>query len=189
MTDLVQSAGKRERLIAAARTLIHEQGAHSTTLAEVAQRADVPPGNVYYYFKTKEDLIRAVVDDYVGQAESMLAELDRLRSPTSRLKGLTRGWLDVADTVAEHGCPVGGLCAELNRCDGALSRAGAEILGRITEWAELQFRQLDRRDARDLAMALLSGIQGSALLANTFHDATIMSRQARYLERWIDSLT
>ena len=189
MTDLVQSAGKRERLIAAARTLIHEQGAHATTLADVAQRADVPPGNVYYYFKTKEELIRAVVDDYVGQAESMLAELDRLRSPTSRLKGLTRGWLDVADTAAEHGCPVGGLCAELNRCDGALSRAGAEILGGITDWAQLQFRQLGLRDARDLAMALLSGIQGSALLANTFHDATIMSRQARYLERWIDSLT
>jgi TetR/AcrR family transcriptional regulator, transcriptional repressor for nem operon len=189
MTDLVRSSGKRERLIAAARTLIHEQGVHATTLAEVAQRADVPPGNVYYYFKTKEDLVRAVVDDYIEQAESMLAELDRLRSPAARLKGLTRGWLDVADTVAEHGCPVGGLCAELNRCDGPLGRAGAEILGRITDWAEVQFRQLGRRDARDLAMALLSGIQGSALLANTFHDAMIMSRQARYLERWIDSLT
>jgi TetR/AcrR family transcriptional repressor of nem operon len=189
MTDLVRSSGKRERLIAAARTLVHEQGVHATTLAEVAHRADVPPGNVYYYFKTKEDLVRAVVDDYVGQAESMLAELDRLRSPASRLKGLTRGWLDVADTVAEHGCPVGGLCAELNRCDGPLGRAGAEILGRITKWAEEQFRQLGRRDTRDLSMALLSGIQGSALLANTFHDATIMSRQAHHLERWIDSLT
>ena len=189
MTDLVRSGGKRERLIAAARTLIHEQGVHPTTLAEVAQRADVPPGNIYYYFKAKEDLVRAVVDDYVGQAESMLAELETRRSPAARLKGLTRGWLDVADTVAEHGCPVGGLCAELNRCDGPLSLAGAEIFGRITDWAEAQFRQLGRRDAKDLAMALLSGIQGSALLANTFHDAMIMSRQARYLERWIDSLT
>src|SRR5689334_19798021 len=160
MTDLVQASGKRERLVAAARTLFHEQGVPATTLAEVAQRADVPPGNVYYYFKTKEDLIRAVVDDYVGQAESMLADLDRLRSPASRLKGLTRGWLEVADTVAEHGCPVGGLCAELNRCDGPLGRAGAEILGRITKWAEEQFRQLGRRNAKDLAMALMSGIQG-----------------------------
>ena len=189
MTDLVRASSKRERLVAAARTLIHEQGVHATTLAEVAQRADVPPGNVYYYFKAKEDLVRAVVDDYVGQAESMLAELDTLRSPASRLKGLTRGWLEVADTVAEHGCPVGGLCAELSRCDGALAHAGTEILGRITDWSEAQFRQFGRRDARDLAMALLSGIQGSALLANTFHDATIMSRQARHLERWIDSLT
>ena len=167
---------------------MHEQGVHPTTLAEVAERADVPPGNVYYYFKAKDDLVRAVVDDYIGQADSMLADLDRLRSPASRLKGLTRGWLDVADTVADHGCPVGSLCAELNRCDGELRSAGTEILGRITAWAEEQFRQLGRRDAKDLAMALLSGIQGSALLANTFHDATIMKRQARHLERWIESL-
>ncbi|HJQ43744.1 MAG TPA: TetR/AcrR family transcriptional regulator, partial [Jatrophihabitantaceae bacterium] len=151
MTDLIRGSDKRERLIAAARTLIHEQGVHPTTLAEVAQRADVPPGNVYYYFKAKEDLVRAVVDDYVGQAEAMLEELDRLRSPASRLKGLTRGWLDVADTVADHGCPVGSLCAELNRCEGPLGDAGAEILRRITDWAEAQFRELGRRDAKDLS--------------------------------------
>ena len=188
MTDLVRTGGKRDRLVAAARTLFHEQGVHATTLAEVAQLADVPPGNVYYYFKAKEDLVRAVVDDYVEQAESMLAELDGLRTPASRLKALTRGWLDVANTVAEHGCPVGGLCAELSRCNSPLAQAGAEILGRVTDWAQAQFQQLGRRDARDLAMALIAGIQGSALLANTFHDATIMTRQVRHLERWIDSL-
>jgi AcrR family transcriptional regulator len=188
MTDLVSGAGKRERLIESAKTLIHQQGVHATTLAEVASHANVPPGNVYYYFKAKEDLIGAVVDDYVHQATSMLAELDRLRTPASRLKGLARSWLEVADTVADHGCPVGSLCADLNNCDGPLRNAGATILGRITEWSEAQFRQLGRRDARDLAMALMSGIQGSALLANTFHDTAIMTRQARHLERWIDTL-
>ena len=188
MTDLIRSTGKRERLIESAKTLIHEQGVHPTTLADVAKRADVPPGNVYYYFKTKEDLIRAVVDDYLDDADTMLAGLDRLRSPQARLKGLTRSWLDIADTVAEHGCPVGSLCLELNKCGGEMREAGAEILGRVTAWAETQFRRLDRRDARDLAIALLAGIQGSALLANTFHDATIMARQTRYLEKWIDSL-
>jgi hypothetical protein len=34
----------------------------------------------------------------------------------------------------------------------------------------------------------MSGIQGSVLLANTFHDTTIMTRQSRHLEQWIDSL-
>jgi AcrR family transcriptional regulator len=114
MTDLVRRAGKRERLIASAKKLIHEQGVHPTTLSDVAAAADVPPGNVYYYFKTKEDLVRAVVEAYIVDADTMLADLDRLRSPQARLKGLTRGWLDVADTVAEHGCPVGSLCAERN---------------------------------------------------------------------------
>ena len=188
MTDLVQGEGKRERLIESAKALMHQQGVHATTLAEVAGHAGIPPGNVYYYFKTKEDLIRAVVDDYVALAEAMLAQLGTLRSPAARLKALTRSWLEVADTAADYGCPVGSLCAELNKCDGPLSSAGTEILGRITAWAEAQFRELGRRDAADLSIALLSGIQGSALLANSFRDAKIMSREVRYLERWIDSL-
>jgi TetR/AcrR family transcriptional regulator, transcriptional repressor for nem operon len=188
MTDSVDRRSKRERLIESAKTLIHEQGVHPTTLADVAKRADVPAGNVYYYFKAKDDLIRAVVDNYLDSADTMLADLDRLHSPQARLKGLTRGWLDIADTVAEHGCPVGSLSAELNKCDGPLCAAGAEILGRIAGWAEKQFRELGRRDARDLAISLLSGIQGSALLANTFRDVEIMTRQTRHLEKWIDSL-
>jgi TetR/AcrR family transcriptional repressor of nem operon len=80
------------------------------------------------------------------------------------------------------------LSAELNRCDGPLCTAGAEIFGRIIDGAETQFRQLGRRDARDLAITLLSGIQGSALLANTFRDVKIITRQTRHLEKWIDSL-
>jgi TetR/AcrR family transcriptional repressor of nem operon len=133
MSDLIHVAGKRERLIQSAKALFHQQGVHPTTLPAVATDANVPPGNVYYYFKAKDDLIRAVVDDYISQANSILEELDRLRTPASRLKGLTRAWLKVADTVAEHGCPVGSPCAELNKCDGQLGEAGAKILGRITD--------------------------------------------------------
>jgi TetR/AcrR family transcriptional repressor of nem operon len=52
----------------------------------------------------------------------------------------------------------------------------------------VQFRQLGRRDARDLAITLMSGIQGSAQIANTFRDTAIMTRHTRHLEGWIDSL-
>ena len=43
-------SGKRERLVDSARDLFHERGVQRTTLAEVAERAEVPLGNVYYYF-------------------------------------------------------------------------------------------------------------------------------------------
>ena len=46
---------KRERLVQAADKLIYEQTFHTTTLANIAKLAEVPLGNVYYYFKTKED--------------------------------------------------------------------------------------------------------------------------------------
>lgn len=93
------------------------------------------------------------------------------------------------DAIVRHGCPMGTLCAELDKSDGGLDREAAEVMAIIIDWSEDQIRQLGRTDARDLAVALFAGIQGSALLANAFRDPTILSRQARHLERWIDSLS
>jgi TetR/AcrR family transcriptional regulator, transcriptional repressor for nem operon len=180
--------GKREQLIESARTLIHEQGVHSTTLAEVAQRADVPPGNVYYYFKTKDDLVSAVLDAYARQVDGLIESLERHRSPQARLKALVRNWDAQREVVARYGCPMGSLCTELDKIDDGPEKGGAVVLARIIEWAESQFRELGRRDASDLAHALFAGIQGAALLANTFRDPEILTRQTRHLERWIDSL-
>jgi TetR/AcrR family transcriptional regulator, transcriptional repressor for nem operon len=180
--------GKRERLVESARALIHEQGVHRTTLAEVAERGDVPLGNVYYYFKSKDELVGAVLEGYQEQAGALVAAFERHRSPQARLKALVRNWADMRDEVARHGCPMGTLCAELDKLGGGAERDAAAVMARIIDWAEGQFRELGRRDARDLAVALFAGIQGAALLANTFRDPDILTRQGRHLERWIDSL-
>ena len=47
---------KRLRLVEAAMVLIHQQSFNLTTLADIAHKADVPLGNVYYYFKNKEEI-------------------------------------------------------------------------------------------------------------------------------------
>jgi TetR/AcrR family transcriptional regulator, transcriptional repressor for nem operon len=184
-----QTAGKRERLVESATSLFHEQGVQRTTLAEVAERAEVPLGNVYYYFKTKDELLGAVLAGYQEQAAVLITAFERSRSPQARLKALVRNWVDMRDAVVRHGCPMGTLCAELDKSEDGLDRDAAEVMATIIDWAEDQLRELGRPDARDLAVALFAGIQGAALLANTFRDPTILSRQARHLERWIDSLS
>ena len=180
--------GKRDRLVESARALFHEQGVHRTTLAEVAERAHVPLGNVYYYFKTKDELVGAVVACYQAQAAVLIQTFDRHRSPRARLKALVRNWTDMREIVARHGCPMGTLCTELDKIETGPDREAAAVMALIIDWAEEQFRQLARRDARDLAIALFAGIQGAALLANTFRDPTVLTRQTRHLERWIDTL-
>ena len=179
--------GKRERLIESATVLFHEQGVHRTTLAEVAERANVPLGNVYYYFKTKDELVGAVLTWYQAQAAALIDSFERARTPQARLKALVRNWNDMRDAVVSHGCPMGTLCAELDKAEDGLDREAAKVMALILDWAEDQFRQLGRRDARDLAVALFAGIQGAALLASTFRDASLLTRQTRHLERWIDS--
>jgi TetR/AcrR family transcriptional repressor of nem operon len=180
--------GKRERLVQSAQALMHEQGVRRTTLADVAERADVPLGNVYYYFKTKDELVGAVLDGYTREAAALLAGFERRRSPKARLKALVDNWDSMRETVAQHGCPMGTLCGELYKSDGEAARDAAAVLAIIIDWAEDQFRQLGRRDARELALTLFAGIQGAALLANTFRDPQILSRQGRQLKRWIDSI-
>ena len=184
-----QPPGKRERLVAAASQLLHQQGVEKTTLAEIAQSADVPVGNVYYYFKTKDDIIAAVIEARVQQAKAALASIGNShRSPKSRLKALVREYADQSEVIARYGCPQGSLCSELDKRPSSPGPALAELMRIPIEWAEGQFRALGRRDAHDLAVSLIAAYEGSALLANTFRDPDILIREARRLNRWIDAL-
>lgn len=192
MTDsLVRSAGatgKRDRLIAAARDAFHQHGIERSTLATVAEAADVPIGNVYYYFRTKDELVRAVIDSHVADVLAMTGSLGALRTPKARLKALARALTDQRDLAAEYGCPHGTLCVELDKRDSELAEYAAQIMTAVIAWAEVQFREMGRSDARDLAVALIAAYQGISVLTNALHDPELMSREAKRIERWIDSL-
>ncbi len=181
--------GKRERLIAAAMQLVHRQGIERTTLADIAQAADVPAGNVYYYFKTKDEVVAAVIEAHAQQIKTTLAYIDaRHRSPKSRLKAFVREFTAQSETVAQYGCPLGSLCSELDKRVKESRLPAAELMRLPIEWAEDQFRSLGRSDAPDLAFDLLAAYEGSALLANTMRDPSVLSRAARRIDHWIDAL-
>lgn len=189
MTDSTTGrGGKRERLVASAGEWLHRKGVGATTLADVAQAADVPVGNVYYYFKTKDDLVRAVIEAQVGQVEAMLTSFEGLPEPAGRLKALVRQWELMRDVIARYGCPFGTLTSELDRRDDGLDIEAAGPIRRILEWTESQVRYLGQHDARELATTLFAAVQGAALLASALRDPDLISSQVRHLERWIDTL-
>jgi TetR/AcrR family transcriptional regulator, transcriptional repressor for nem operon len=180
--------GKRERLVAAATQLLYQQGVERTTLADIAKLADVPAGNVYYYFKTKDEVIGAVIEAHVQQIKKTLASIEsQHRSPKSRLKALVREFVSQSETISIYGCPLGSLCSELDKRVKGSSLAAAELMRLPVEWAEAQFRSLGRRDAHDLALDLMGAYEGSALLASTMRDPGILSKSARRIDRWIDA--
>jgi TetR/AcrR family transcriptional regulator, transcriptional repressor for nem operon len=186
---IARRPGKRERLVAAATQLLHQQGIERTTLADIAKAADVPAGNVYYYFKTKDEVIAAVIGAHAQQVRATLASIDaHHRSPRSRLKAFVREFTGQSELVAQHGCPLGSLCSEIGKGVRQSSFAEADLMRLPIEWAEEQFRSLGRRDAHDLAVDLMAAYEGNALLANTLRDPGVLSRAARRLNHWIDTL-
>jgi len=182
--------GKKERLVAAARDLLYRQGVEHTTLADIAETAEVPLGNVYYYFKTKDDLVAAVVQTHVGQLRAGVAALElRHRSPKARLKALVGMGAEQGDTIARYGCPFGTLSSELTKRAGdETDPLAAELMHTLVAWAEEQFRALGRRDARDLAVELVVTYQGSAVVSSALGEPQLFARQTRRLQKWIDAL-
>jgi len=186
------SADKRAELVTAAATLLHEQGFHRTTLADVAHRASVPLGNLYYYFRTKDALAEAVIAAHEQALRGRFASWDAAhRDPRTRLRQLVRAPLDTGDRVIQFGCPHGSLCQELEKlgANTPLARAGTRLLAVYIDWAEEQFRThgVARREARSLATDLVGAVQGAMLLANTMRSKELLTHQLRRVERWLDA--
>jgi TetR/AcrR family transcriptional regulator, transcriptional repressor for nem operon len=190
MADLVavRAGGKRERLVEAACGLFHRRGVESTTLAHIAEAADVPLGNVYYYFKAKDDIVRAIIEAHAEHLRATLRAFDRHRSPRARLLAFTREVAANGPLVAQHGCPQGSLCSELDKRGDDLADAGATLMRIHVDWAREQFQLMGRKDAQDLALTLISTIQGASLLANTYRDPGVLTGQTQQLQRWIKTL-
>jgi AcrR family transcriptional regulator len=199
MTDSMTASGavrppnagtKRQRLVESAAQLFYEQGVERTTLADIAGSAEVPLGNVYYYFKTKDELVRAVVDTHVLGIEEATTALGRHRTPAARLKALVALLVSRADDIAKYGCPHGSLCTELHKqLGGRDDDAGSSrLIETSVAWAEQQFKEMGRRDARDLAIQMIGRYQGSAVVSQALGDPSVLKKEVRRADRWIDAL-
>src|SRR5258708_39384380 len=60
----------RTRLIEAAATLAHRRGFGNTRLADIAREAKVPAGNLYYYFKAKEEIGESIVERTLSELQT-----------------------------------------------------------------------------------------------------------------------
>ncbi|MGW6492410.1 TetR/AcrR family transcriptional regulator [Streptomyces sp. NPDC055056] len=183
-----RSGGKRRLLTAAAARVLHEQGVERTTIADIARAAGVPAGNVYYYFKTKDELVEAALAEHAGQLKELTDELDRLPDPRERLKGLVGAWVSRRDTTARYGCPTGTLAAELDkRDDGGLDLAAGQVVRLLLDWVAGQYRELGDADPDGRALTLVGAYQGMSLLSNALRDPEIMTREGARLMRELDA--
>ncbi|MFH8366250.1 TetR/AcrR family transcriptional regulator [Streptomyces sp. NPDC018031] len=184
-----RASEKRRRLTRAAARVLHEQGVERTTLADIAREAEVPVGNVYYYFKTKDELVSAALAEHSAHLDEITARLEQSDDPRDRLKALVEGWIGARDVAARYGCPTGTLAVELDkRADGTLDAEAGAVIRRLLDWAGQQFRALGLAHPDDLALTLVSGYQGMSLLANALRDPDVMTREGTRLLRWLDSL-
>jgi AcrR family transcriptional regulator len=182
------ASNKKDRLVDAAVTLLHRKGLNATSLADIAQMAGIPVGNVYYYFKTKDELALAVIERIKSQFNAAYALLDEAcPDPRQRLAEAVRYYDKVRADYARYGCPVAHILEDAP--SGPVAKAAASIFSDFIGWASRQFEQLGHAsDAKRHAASLMAGIQGGTIMAKAFGDPQMLSDEIARLAGWLDAL-
>ena len=169
-----RGAATRSRIVEAAADLIYAHGVERTSLDDVMAASGVSKSQLYHYFADKDALVLKVI---ARQTERVL---DAQRPHLEALDSLPalRAWRDafvrLNKAAKGRGCPLGSLASELaNNSEPARMRLADSFstwrdriengLAKMQEHGELSALA----SPHDLALALLSAVEGGLLLAKT----------------------
>jgi AcrR family transcriptional regulator len=185
-----KSERTRSRIVEAANHLFYRKGYNRTSFSDVVESAGVPRGNIYYYFKTKDDILRAAVQYRLERIKAMLENWSgTFRTPQERLKRFLEILPNSASSLARHGCPMGTLNMELGKDQPELKAEAKQMFDLFEGWLADQFAELGYAGrARELAMRLLAQGQGVTMVTHVYNDTAFLARETARLERWIDRL-
>ena len=169
-----RGAVTRSRIVNAAADLIYARGVDRTSLDDVMAVSGVSKSQLYHYFADKDALVLEVI---TLQTERVLNAQQPHLGAMDSLKAL-RIWGDalIKLNARAHakGCPLGSLASELaNDSEAARTRLAASF----AMWSDSIERGLTKMrqsgalspstNPHELAMALLSAVQGGLLLSKT----------------------
>lgn len=176
---------KKNKLITAAKYLVYKKGFQDTTLADIAQEADVPLGNVYYYFKTKESLGLAVIEQRVAEWEQWKSQLDLNPSDPKALENFVDHFIDKKEQI-HSGCPIGHICQELSREKGILGDATKGFMENFLEWVRTFFEMAGyHNDAQSYSYTFFSLTQGALTLSHALDSDHIVEKQKKAIKLWL----
>jgi len=184
-----KSDDTRARLIESADRLVYQKGFKHTSLADISRESSVPLGNVYYHFKTKDELGMALVAQRAASYAQRRREWDELTEPRQRIQAFIQMTIDSSTMLARSGCPIGSLCQELHKEGGPMAENAAAMFAGFLTWLETQFRAMHKGDeAMALSVHLLSALEGAALLTHSFNTPDYIVQEATRLMQWVETL-
>jgi TetR/AcrR family transcriptional regulator, transcriptional repressor for nem operon len=181
----------RKKIIEAADRLFYERGFESTSFADVAAAVRISRGNFYYHFKSKDEILQAVIAfRLVGVRKMLDAWEAEGRTPADRIRSFIRILIGNRAKIMRYGCPVGTLCNELAKINHVARDDANGLFTLFRQWLAQQFEELGRpAEADTLAVRLLARSQGVATLANTLRDEEFIRREVEDMCCWLDAQT
>jgi AcrR family transcriptional regulator len=179
----------REQIIEAADALFYRHGYEHTSFADIADVVRISRGNFYFHFKTKDEILHAVICLRLAKTRTMLERWEiEGKDPADSIRSFIDILLANRADIKRSGCPVGTLCSELAKLNHNAQSEAKELFTLFRTWLRRQFTLLGRKaDADALAMHLLARSQGVATLANAFRDDAFIRQEVKEMDQWLKS--
>ena len=169
----------REHIVRAADELFYQQGFDHTSFADIAKAVNISRGNFYHHFKTKDDILDAVIKRRLDNTQQMLEQWEEgCASPEERIKCYMKILLTNWTKIKNYGCPVGTLCTELAKLNHGSKTLAKKVFTLFRSWLRRQFSLLGHgKEADVLALHVLAWSQGVATMGNAFNDHSYVKQE------------
>lgn len=180
-----------EKIVDEADRLFYRQGYERTSFADIASAVQISRGNFYYHFRTKDEILDAVIERRMADTRDMLHQWEAEETaPAMRIRSFIEILIANRADIMAFGCPVGTLCAELAKLDHIAQGRAGEIFTLFRVWLRRQFELLGlASDADALAMHLLARSQGVATLASAFQDEAFIRSEVDQMCDFVETRT
>ena len=177
----------RDHIVEAADQLFYRQGFEHTSFAHIAEAVQISRGNFYHHFKSKDEILDAVINVRLTNTRKMLEQWEiEGKQPADRIRSFINILIVNRAKIKQYGCPIGTLCTELAKLNHASQAEANELFTLFLTWLRRQFTLLGRKvDADALAMHLLARSQGVATLASAFHDEKFIKQEVKQMCDWL----
>jgi TetR/AcrR family transcriptional repressor of nem operon len=167
----------RERIVERAAELFAARGVAGTSLDEVLAAAGAGKGQLYHYFRSRDELVEAAAGLRCSQVLAGLTQELGTVASLAELERALAGFVAGFEQMGLPGCPIGSLAAELaERNEGARLKTAAAFDAWEQLLADALARMRDRGELRAdaapavLATALLASIEGGMVLSQARKD-------------------
>ena len=180
----------RDSIVQAADLLFYQRGYEHTSFADIADKVNISRGNFYYHFKSKDEILHAVISGRLANTQKMLEQWETKGStPKERVLLFMNILMRNSPKIMRYGCPVGTLCNELAKLGHIARPEAVKLFTLFRDWLRKQFEQMGHTQTADeLAMHVLAKSQGIATLATAFGDKDFIQRELDLFGQWLDIL-
>lgn len=180
----------RQRIIEVADHLFYTRGYNQTSFRDISDETGIPRGNFYYYFKTKDEILDAVVDARVKAFNHMLSACDAATpDPRKRILCFTSMLSASEENILQSGCPIGTLSSELAKDGDELLEVSRAVFTQVRKWLAEQFTTMGFKEADTKAMDLLARMQGVTVMACAFKDRKFLRKSHEDIQAWINNMS